>query len=66
MEMGFTKSMCKAALKRHNNNMDRALDKLLENSDPYIGVENSESSDEEADLNDVEEQNIESRGLING
>lgn len=49
MEMGFTKSMCKAALKRNNNNMDKALDKLLENSDRYIGVENSESSEDGGD-----------------
>lgn len=33
MEMGFTKSQCKAALKRNNNNVDRCIDKLLENGD---------------------------------
>ena len=47
MEMGFSKSMCKAALKRNNNNFDRALDKLLSNGDQFIGVENSEDSAEE-------------------
>lgn len=58
MEMGFTKSMCKAALKKHHNNFEKALDKLLENSDPYIGVENSESSAEEADLLDERLENF--------
>lgn len=46
MDMGFSKSMCKAALKRHNNNLEKSLDKLLENCERYIGVENSEDSDE--------------------
>lgn len=47
--MGFSKSMCKAALKKNNNNMDKALDKLLENCERFIGIENSESSDEAVD-----------------
>ena len=44
MAMGFTKSQCKAALKRNNNNIDRCIDKLLENGDQFIGVENSDDS----------------------
>jgi hypothetical protein len=47
MEMGFSKSMCKAALKKNGNNFERALDKLLENPDPYIGVEKSDSEEEQ-------------------
>ena len=33
MEMGFSKSMCKAALKKYRNNIERSLDQLLANSD---------------------------------
>ena len=47
MEMGFSKSMCKAALKKNGNSFERALDKLLENPDPYIGVERSDSEGEQ-------------------
>lgn len=43
--MGFSKSQCKAALKANKNNLERALEKLLANSDQYIGIENSEDSD---------------------
>ena len=44
--MGFTKSQCKAALKQNGNNFDKALDKLLNNGDAFIGIENSDDSDE--------------------
>ena len=44
MDMGFSKSMCKAALKKYNNNMDKALDKLLNDGDQFIGVDNSDDS----------------------
>ena len=47
MDMGFSKSQCKASLKQNGNNFDRALDKLLNNGDQYIGVENSDDSDGE-------------------
>ena len=43
MEMGFSKAMCKAALKKHKNNVDRALDNLLTNGDEFIGVNDSDS-----------------------
>jgi hypothetical protein len=33
MEMGFSKSQCKAALKANKNNIERALEKLLANGD---------------------------------
>ena len=45
--MGFSRSQCKAALKRHRLNVEVALDKLLENSDRFIGVD-SDSEDEES------------------
>jgi len=45
MEMGFTKPMCKAALKKHRNNVDRALDNLLMNGDEFIGAADSEGDD---------------------
>lgn len=45
MEMGFSKSQCKAALKKFFNNFDRALDALLNNGDQFIGVENSDSDE---------------------
>lgn len=44
MEMGFTKSMCKAALKKCRNHIDRSLDQLLTNPDQFIGVDNSDDS----------------------
>ena len=44
MDMGFTKSQCKAALKQNGNNFDKALDKLLTNGDAFIGIENSDDS----------------------
>jgi uncharacterized UBP type Zn finger protein len=66
MEMGFTKSMCKAALKKNNNNFERSLDKLLENSDPFIGVENSESSADEVDMIDERIQNANVPGVNAG
>lgn len=44
MEMGFSKSMCKAALKKNKNNIDRSLDQLLSNPDQFIGVDNSNDS----------------------
>ena len=45
MEMGFSKSQCKAALKSNKNNLERALEKLLANGDQFIGIENSDDSD---------------------
>ena len=45
MEMGFSKSQCKAALKKTNNNFEKSLDKLLENGEQFIGLENSDDSD---------------------
>ena len=52
MDMGFSKSQCKAALKQNGNNFDKALDKLLTNGDAFIGIENSDDSgDEEVDPN---------------
>ena len=45
MEMGFSRSQCKAALKDNRNNFERALDKLLNNGEQYIGVEDSDDSD---------------------
>jgi uncharacterized UBP type Zn finger protein len=44
MEMGFSKAMCKAALKKNRNNIDRSLDQLLTNPDQFIGVDNSNDS----------------------
>ena len=46
MEMGFTKSQCKAALKMNKNNIERCIDKLLTNGDQFIGLENSDSDDD--------------------
>ena len=46
MEMGFSRSQCKAALKDNRNNFERALDKLLTNGEQYIGVEDSDDSGE--------------------
>ena len=46
MDMGFTKSQCKAALKKNKNNMEKSLDQLLEDGDQFIGIENSDDSDE--------------------
>jgi hypothetical protein len=43
--MGFTKSQCKAALKANKNNLERCIDKLLTNGDQFIGIENSDDSD---------------------
>lgn len=45
--MGFTKSMAKAALKQNGNNFEKSLDKLLTNSDQFIGLDNSDDSNEE-------------------
>lgn len=64
--MGFTKSMCKAALKKNNNNMDKALDKLLENCERFIGVENSESSEEAHEEPNHGEDNRNLPNLTNG
>ena len=44
MEMGFSKSMCKAALKKYKNNIERSLDQLLANPDQFVGVDNSNDS----------------------
>lgn len=49
MEMGFTKSQCKAALKMNKNNLDRCIDKLLTNGDQFIGLENSDDSGDDVD-----------------
>ena len=46
--MGFARSQCKAALKKHRNNVEVALDQLLENGDQFIGVNDSESDGEES------------------
>jgi len=51
MEMGFTKSQCKAALKQNKNNLERCIDKLLTNGDQFIGLENSDESDDGVDHN---------------
>lgn len=51
MEMGFTKSQCKAALKMNKNNLDKCIDKLLTNGDQFIGLENSDDSGDEVDQN---------------
>lgn len=51
MEMGFTKSQCKAALKRNKNDVERCIDKLLTNGDQFIGIENSDDSDGGVDQN---------------
>ena len=48
MDMGFSRSQCKAALKRNHNNVERALDKLLENGDQYIGIDDSDGEDDES------------------
>jgi len=48
MDMGFARSQCKAALKKHRNNVEVALDQLLENGDQFIGVGDSESDGEES------------------
>jgi hypothetical protein len=48
MDMGFARSQCKAALKKHRNNVEVALDQLLENGDQFIGVNDSESDGEES------------------
>ena len=48
MEMGFSKSQCKAALKKNHNKVDRALDKLLQNPDQFIGVGSDDDDDESA------------------
>lgn len=47
MDMGFSKSQCKAALKKNNNNIERCLDQLLDNGDQFIGIENSDDSADE-------------------
>ena len=49
MDMGFTKSQCKAVLKQCKNDLEKSLDKLLNNGDAYIGLENSDDSAEEGD-----------------
>ena len=48
MDMGFTRSQCKAALKQNRNDLEKSLDKLLTNGDAYIGIENSDDSGNEA------------------
>mmetsp|Transcript_7697 Transcript_7697/g.11934 ORF Transcript_7697/g.11934 Transcript_7697/m.11934 type:complete len:82 (+) Transcript_7697:1529-1774(+) len=55
MEMGFTKAQCKAALKKTKNNMERALDQLLNNGDQFLGLDNSNDS---VDQELVEEQRM--------
>lgn len=54
MDMGFSRSQCKAALKKFRNNIDRALDALLMNGEQFIGVDNSEDSGEEGRANAVD------------
>mmetsp|Transcript_16951 Transcript_16951/g.28701 ORF Transcript_16951/g.28701 Transcript_16951/m.28701 type:complete len:174 (-) Transcript_16951:127-648(-) len=54
-DMGFTKSQCKAALKKFNNNMERSLDQLLNNGSQFIGLENSDDS---IDQELIDEQRI--------
>ena len=44
MDMGFSRSQCKAVLKQTKNDLDKSLDKLLTNGDAYIGIENSDDS----------------------
>jgi uncharacterized UBP type Zn finger protein len=44
MDMGFSKSQCKAVLKQTKNDLEKSLDKLLTNGDAYIGIENSDDS----------------------
>jgi len=47
MDMGFSRSQCKAVLKQTRNDLDKSLDKLLTNGEAYIGIENSDDSGEE-------------------
>lgn len=60
MDMGFSKSQCKAVLKQTKNDLEKSLDKLLTNGDAYIGIENSDDSGEEnaGDSRQMQEQRL--------
>ena len=61
MDMGFTRSQCKAVLKQTKNDLDKSLDKLLTNGDAYIGIENSDDSGDEGggvDSRQMQEQRL--------
>lgn len=64
MDMGFTKSQCKAVLKQTKNDLEKSLDKLLNNGDAYIGLENSDDSADEGDASQAESAQMREQRLL--
>ena len=64
MDMGFTKSQCKAVLKQTKNDLEKSLDKLLNNGEAYIGLENSDDSADEGDASQAESAQMREQRLL--
>ena len=44
MDMGFAKSICKTALKKNRNNLEKSLEQLISNPNQFVGIDNSDDS----------------------
>lgn len=67
MDMGFSRSQCKAVLKQTKNDLEKSLDKLLNNGEAYIGLENSDDSDDNNDnglRNDSESAQMQEQRIL--